>query len=541
MKMLLKTALVLLLAAANAQAAWWDNRYAVLKADGLATGFAPDLGRSRFESEGLRAVLADKKIGFQDSAQRWVIPPQFVYVLPFHQGRAVVWTDPKQAPRLIDRTGTVVGEAPALGKELVTTEFTESDDLLYYAADRQGQRYSGLMTRDLRSVVEAPDDRRFVARGDQIVQLGSYTVEKNLDLQGKVIFDRSMPWEANRPATDAIFSRGLALRYAPNTGYGYINTAGDWVVKPQYWQATVFSEDGAVVAEKSNDAGLYSGRLIDTQGSTLARLPPARCYTEASRGFLLARVPGAEKGDFEMALMTTQGQIVARLRIAPSDEMCPKRLRWMDDDTLVAGRYWLRKDGSVVQDGFGDVRYDEIMAVQPAAGAVYVRLEDPQAPTSLEQHRAQVAARKNSEAGFYESQQLRPLRFADWNALKEPDYHHYKAARLYVDERWPGSGSFDYHLHAMVVEVKARDGRAAHDNTRVLAEAGCRVPPGWKLVKSDILVVPRSRWFGNETEDWLDWVRSATGSKNVLWSQQDVKLCEHERMVDGKVEKKARP
>lgn len=534
-------ALVGVLVAGAAQAAWWDNRYAVLKADGLATGYAT--GLSRYMKDGLRtAVGPNNKVGYQDEAGRWVIQPQYVRAYDFLQGRAVVWLDKSQGPFVIDRTGARVGDAPELARVVAFDRDTDDVDLLYYAADRQGQRYSGIMTRDWRSIVEAQDDGRYAARDGQIVQTKDrYTVEKNIDLQGRVLFDKPMAW-STRPATDAIFSRGLALRYVPSNGtYGYIDTTGAWAIEPQYRQATVFGEDGAVVADKEDSDGLYAGRVIDPKGSTLSRLPPATCYSEASRGFLLARVPGPEKYSFEMALMTTQGKIVTRLRIAPSNQACVGRIFWMDDDTLVAGRYWVRKDGTVVHDGLGDVQYDEILAIQPEAGTALVRWENANAPRTLAEHRTQLVALRNSEDGFYGNILLRPFSYGSWDALKAPDFHHYKAVRLYVDDRWPGGSSFDYHLHAMTVEVKVRDGRPAHDNIKVLAEAGCRVPPGWKLLKSDILVVKSSYWFGSEYDDWMDWVRSATGAKNVLWSQNGRKLCEHERLVDGKVERQAKP
>jgi WG containing repeat len=524
-----------------AHAAWWDNRYAVLKADGLVTGYLAGLGS--YELDGRRAAVGPaNRVGFLDSTAGWVIPEQFGRTLEFHQGRAVVWRDVKEPPFFIDRSGNRVGDAPEQAQGFVDERDTDIFDLLAYTRNRQGQRVTGIRTRDWRTLLEVAGDKTLVARGDQIVQFHERSrVERHFDLQGQVIFDKPMPWDVNRPTSDAIFSRGLALRLDPKSGWGYINTAGDWVIQPRFWQATVFGEDGAVVAERQGDDGLFAGRLIDAQGNTVRRLPPARCYTEVSRGLLLARVPGAEKHQVEMALMTTTGEIIKRLPIAPSDAMCPARLRWMDEQTLVAGRYWLRRDGSVVHDGLGDVRYDEIMAIQPATGSVVVRWENNSAPKTVEQHRIELAARKNSLETFYESVQLRPFTYGDWAALKEPDFHLYKAVRLYVDDRWPGGSSFDYHLHAMVVQVKVRDGRPAHDNTRVLAEAGCRVPPGWKLVKSDILVVPKRYWFGSEYEDWMDWVRSATGAKHVLWSQNGRQLCQHELLVDGKLDLVSKP
>lgn len=72
---------------------------------------------------------------------------------------------------------------------------------------------------------------------------------------------------------DELVAPAILVEKTGYTKYGYINTKGQWVIAPQYTNASAFSEGYAVVIKPSVDFKVLTYCIIDKSGAIVAELP----------------------------------------------------------------------------------------------------------------------------------------------------------------------------------------------------------------------------------------------------------------------------
>jgi hypothetical protein len=164
---------------------------------------------------------AKKGWGFLGADGKVAIPPGgWQRVMPFSEGLAAVKRD------------GFWGYIDTAGKEVVIASFVFAGDFhdgLAPVERREGQ-FAGWIDRTGNVVLEA--GKLGVVKGDE-------------------------------------FASGRAMATAQNRLIGWLDTRGSWVIKPQFYTATRFSEDRAFVTTQDGKAG-----FIDTSGKLVFATPP---------------------------------------------------------------------------------------------------------------------------------------------------------------------------------------------------------------------------------------------------------------------------
>lgn len=277
-------------------------------------------------SEGLAQVSSsDKpgKYGYVDTTGKMVISPQFDKADSFSEGLALVEADGKDV--FIDKTGKVVikpdltpregfkkglavagtvgsyGFINKSGKVSISAQFTFADSFYEgFAAVYSGGTFRLCPTEDGPTVAFTGGKWQYIDKdGDPMIKV---------------------PDTLSQPIYDHKFSNGLALIRAADTGkYGYLNQKGVIAIPAQFDFARPFSEGLALIATggKPDDRYTYGGDcpsltyyngkygFIDTEGKTVIK-PQFDGAGIFSDGFAVVRV----KDDF--GYIDTSGNIVIK-------------------------------------------------------------------------------------------------------------------------------------------------------------------------------------------------------------------------------------
>jgi hypothetical protein len=313
-------------------------------------------------SEGLAAASKDGAgdWGYIDKTGAWVIEPTFASAQPFSEGLAEVALPDEggEYPQgFIDKSGTMViqpafAEASGFSEGLAAAaRLDESGELLWGYVDKTGEwvvepqyqqagpfRPGGLAMVE-RSGLPTPD----VEWGPPLYEYGAWqggpyassstpSYMSYIDKTGKVIWASSPQTPAPTSATDPLypvpaysllgyidksgtlviqvpgmldsgkFSEGLA-HFSATEGesqkYGYIDSSGNVVIKPQFEAATEFSEGLAAVALGDGDGDLRCG-YIDMTGAWVIK-PGFTYFTYLapfSGGLAVASRTGPDAGEW---------------------------------------------------------------------------------------------------------------------------------------------------------------------------------------------------------------------------------------------------
>lgn len=242
----------------------------------------PNVSGQTMQSNDLRSVTVNEKIGFIDNTGRLVVQTQFDdYVSDFSEGLAE-FMDPHALPKYpfhksgyIDITGNIV----------IKQQFDQAYDF----SNGRAQVVIG----DLTSFIDKS--------GKQIIKLASYQAARSfheglaaihsnfefwyIDIDGKAV----IPKQAGIPKD---FSEGLACVYLPVNGKfkaGYIDKNGKVIIAPQYEDGFDFS-DGIALVKISGKYG-----YIDKMGKVVIE-PVFKSAHNFSNG--RARVSKGEKWGF---------------------------------------------------------------------------------------------------------------------------------------------------------------------------------------------------------------------------------------------------
>jgi hypothetical protein len=158
-------------------------------------------------SEGLAHVRAEfgEPYGYIDPAGRWIFLPQFQAADPFKGGRAIV--------------GAITGIGALKGR----IDAADASDWRWREIDKQG-RVLGRVRRDY--------SHPFGEDGLRPVFGGRIGFENRAS---KMVIPQ-------RYEETTGFSEGLAAVREPGGKWGYIDTAGNWVVQPEYGWANPFAD-----------------------------------------------------------------------------------------------------------------------------------------------------------------------------------------------------------------------------------------------------------------------------------------------------------
>ncbi|HLP98114.1 MAG TPA: WG repeat-containing protein [Sideroxyarcus sp.] len=553
---LLPAALLLLsLCLSQAHAATF-NVVGALNADGLAIPFREEMTPPQ---AGLHLTVGDGRVGVTDEQGNWVLQPQYGFVMVLDENRFMVWQGMqyslpmagaaghpintfylKNPLYIVDHSGNKVADAPPFALELKNISTTKIPYLYEFTAERDGKKYYGVMTHDLRVV--AQDEMfgsfditdRHIILGKLVDEYGKTyrSVSRVYDHQGNLISD--VPHIGNHAKGDSGFHNGLAVSYDPEKKrMGFIDTAGNWVIEPKYFAAHPFYDEVAVVITSQDDPYEQEAILIDRNGKKVTSLPDGRCFTQAENGRVFVQVE-ADKKDYGYLLDYTGKKIAKLPKVYCSDTN--RRLKWIDDKHFALSSVFnenavFNANGEKVLFGNYPFAYSTVMYTDRKKGLLYVRgYED--SPRSL-------AQLKQMEQEFYDNVALRPVGNADWSTLQEPDFHVYQVTRLYADESWQPGNSLDYHLVTLSVEVKMRDGRSMRDPQFVLATAGCMPRPGMKFIAAGVLTPddPKKNDFV-EYETFAEFLEDKTGKEYVSASPREIP-CNTKRLIDGPVPRPA--
>lgn len=166
-------------------------------------------------SEGLAAVEIGRKIGFIDKTGTWIVKPKYDYVSGYSEGLSLAW---QRGTKLcfIDKTGEEVLEL-----------------------DPQ-HNHSIFVRQDL--------------------SFGKLELQENISLSS---FDKNAKYP--HPLMSPSMFRGGLAPIAVDNKFGFINTAGDFVIPPRYDFAFPFEGERALILE----SGSYG--FIDRNGRTAVK------------------------------------------------------------------------------------------------------------------------------------------------------------------------------------------------------------------------------------------------------------------------------
>jgi hypothetical protein len=193
---------------------WWLNR---------------PPGRYKPDNSGLYPINVNGKYGFMDRSGKTLITPQFDGVIGFSEGLASV------------RVGTKWGYINTKGVVAITPQFDEAREFQYgRAAVKLGSR-AGFIDKDGK-YISSPDFRWVgMFYGDLAPAMTADGVVAFVNRSGKL----EMPGKFESIGGFG-FTGGLAVARSGGK-WGFIDTAGKWVIDPQFEGAANFSDGLAVV------------------------------------------------------------------------------------------------------------------------------------------------------------------------------------------------------------------------------------------------------------------------------------------------------
>ena len=209
-------------------------------------------------SEGLAAVGSKSKTcGYIDQHARWVIPPKFDHAWDFVNGYAIVRS--QDAHYIIDKSGDVQYKLPDV---TVREDFRWPSDVFCFEAHT--------LDGTDRACIVASVERIFILKG--VTQVGS--VHRGV-LPCRLGGGSPAPWQLrtirNVPVGKLLFewlcpfSEGLARAKSMAGRWGAINTAGEWVILPEF-DTVGPSKSGFSIAERDGLKYVLNGlgRMVFT-------------------------------------------------------------------------------------------------------------------------------------------------------------------------------------------------------------------------------------------------------------------------------------
>ncbi|HNB25138.1 MAG TPA: WG repeat-containing protein [Candidatus Melainabacteria bacterium] len=187
-----------------------------LDVDAVSASFFTSVDWLRPTHSAYRAPVNDKaKFGFIDKHGRFAIEAKLDDCLSFSEGLAAF------------RRGGRWGYMDRNGKEVISPRFTKAADFHYGFAKVNSGIYTGYIDKSGNFAVPAhyADGSDFDAQGLAIVKL-SHRLEFVIDSRGRRLSEEGI---------SRIFPRSEGTFTAQSDGkYGLIDTAGKWLIKPEY-------------------------------------------------------------------------------------------------------------------------------------------------------------------------------------------------------------------------------------------------------------------------------------------------------------------
>ncbi len=206
----------------------YDNEFVFSPSADIVHSFTNDLAPYQFllKTEEHRY---GEKFGIINSKAEWLLEPIYDYVANFSDGIALL------------RKGTSYFYVDKNGKRISDNEYTDAQSFSEgLAAVRIGDKYGYINTSGKLVIEPQFDYARSFSNGLARIYDGKYF--RYIDKEGKLLNTQNF-----EVAYD--FSDGLACVKEENGSYGFINTKGEYQIKPQYYYAKSFSDGLAAVSD----------------------------------------------------------------------------------------------------------------------------------------------------------------------------------------------------------------------------------------------------------------------------------------------------
>ncbi len=235
-------------------------------------------------SEGVAAATIDKGAGFIDSSNRWLIPPRFERVKSFHEGLAGI------------RSGEKWGFINKKGNLVISQVYDDIGDFEAGLALVSFNHKKGFIDKTGKWVIPAKFEEAY--QFDEGLALVTVAVDKKSDKMGFI--DRAGRWMIQpnfikpKPFYPEYFSEGLAMAIKENSNgkVGFIDKNGRWAIPPIFDEANSFSEGLAPV--RINGKWVYINKVgkivliptlyVDQAESFYNGL--AEVYLEGKKGYI---------------------------------------------------------------------------------------------------------------------------------------------------------------------------------------------------------------------------------------------------------------
>jgi hypothetical protein len=204
-----------------------------------------------FQPNGLASVKTKGKYGLINQYGQFIVYPQYNWINPFSEGRAVVTDD--KGFRVINERGKVL-TSKVYG---FIGDFQEQR-AIFYGTNEAGEILYGFLNRQGKEIIPIKYESVTNFNSGKAVgkiQDGKYEL---IDLNGKILqtFEYVFVGE---------FSEGfLAFQPTNDAKYGFINDEGKVVIEPKFESAQAF-KDGRAVVNMGENFGFQYG-LIDRTG-----------------------------------------------------------------------------------------------------------------------------------------------------------------------------------------------------------------------------------------------------------------------------------
>ncbi|MBU8907626.1 WG repeat-containing protein [Desertibacillus haloalkaliphilus] len=210
-----------------------------------------------FQDNGLAIVTEKRKTGLIDQTGRFVLPPTYLSMLPFTEGRAIVMDE--AGFKIIDELGRELTQKayplikPFKGQRAIFTARTSSGSVQYGYLDVDGNE---VIPAQFENAYDFTDDKALVQIGES-----KFAIINKL---GEVI--QTFPYALMMGYQEGL----IAYKKTFNDPWGYVDEQGRIVISPQFSTALPFQEGRAVVNTSDGMKNEYG--VIDKAGRFI--IPP---------------------------------------------------------------------------------------------------------------------------------------------------------------------------------------------------------------------------------------------------------------------------
>lgn len=260
-----------------------DDKYGYINIKGeLAVPYMYD--DAHYFYEGLAAVKSGKKYGFINANNKLVIEPQFDTVKHFSEGVCVVGViEPEFGLQwgFIDKKGKALNIGlPAIG---YATNFRNNRSIVaepgyadYFLISKQGLQYhlpAGYGFFEEESVHFSEG----YLRVQKSLSVGAYQ-DVYVDTNARLVPDLQTTYGQMGNVVSGLIS------FYDNGAFGFIDTKGKVIIKPEYDTVYAFSEGLAAVSVGKNKESLMPSNdsqygFIDKSGRWIIKPQPMKCYS----------------------------------------------------------------------------------------------------------------------------------------------------------------------------------------------------------------------------------------------------------------------